>query len=392
MLFAQDGHQTSEKIKNGLKAGSIDGAILCPRTHSSKKLVEIFKTYSKEFPGKKFILDPNFYVSLLLTEKIGQLDTYPFFHPRLRGTSFTVKNIQKYVKETIDYQLGIGFPDIISPGVIIPSFTSSWSQVALQLFAESSDYIKSKRVKNKLLLCLPVRETALREDEQLSEYLDALTTLDADGYYVFIERARQEAPQWSDSSTLAGLLYLVHALSKNDYRIIVGYVDIVGLLLRAVGATGIANGWWRTLKQFTDDKFIEKTGGHGPKAIYTSAALLNSIFIDSEMQTITEVGLNNEILSKTSFDSKLASDPINQSWSIEESILHHWEVIKAFDEKIDEQGGVNDKLGVIKQWINEAQGLYSKLQSSGIEFEPISGPSHLRVWKEAITLFEQGGI
>jgi len=392
MLFAQDGHQTSEKIKNGLKADIVDGAVLCPRTHSSQKLAEIFKTYSNEFSHKKFLLDPNFYVSLLPTEKIGQLDTYPFFHARLRRTSFTAKNIQRYVKETIDYQLAIGFPDIISPGVIIPSFTSTWSQVALQLFAESLDYIKGKKVKNKLLLCLPVRETALREDEQLGEYLDALTTLNVDGYYIFVERATQEAPQWSDPSTLAGLLYLVNALSKNDYRIIVGYIDIVGLLLRAVGATSIANGWWRTLKQFTNDKFIEKTGGHAPRAMYTSAALLNSIFIDPEMQAITEVGLNNEILSKTSFDNKLASDPTNQPWSLEDSVLHHWEVIKNFDKKIDELGSVNDKLNIVKQWIDKAQGLYTRLRSLNVDFETISGPSHLRVWKEAIILFEQGGL
>jgi len=392
MLFAQDGHQPAEKIIKGLKDGFLDGAIFCPRTHPTDKLKEIIKTYRGDFPDKKFLLDTNFYVGALPVEKIGKLGSHPFFRTPLSRTSFSSKNIQKYVKDTINYQVNLGLTEIVSPGVILPSFSSEWSQITLQLFIESIEYVKSKKIKNKLLLCLPIREVALREDEQLSEYLDELTTLEADGFYIIIERATQRAPQWSDPLTLAGLLYLVNALNKNEYNIIVGYSDIVGFVLRAVGATGIANGWWRNLRQFTGERFLKKTGGHQPKATYTSASLLNSIFIDPEMQAITEVGLSSEILSKTSFDAKLEKDPGDQSWSLEESVLHHWEVLKNLDNKINKLDNIEDRLNLIKQWIDQAQGLYVKIQSFGIKFDPITGPSHLKVWKEAITFFEQGNV
>lgn len=388
MLFAQDGHQTSEKIKRGLEENLIDGAIFCPRTHSSENLIQNIKACSKEFSHKNFFLDPNFYVGPLSPGKTGKLDSYPFFHTPLRKTNFTSKNIQKYVKDTIDYQIKLGLTNLISPGVIIPSFNSDWSQIALQLFAESIDYVKSKKTKSKLFLCLPIRESALREDEQLSEYLDGLTTLEADGFYIFVERATKEFLQWSDPSTLAGLLYLVRALSNNDYQIIIGYIDIVGLILRAVGADAIANGWWKNLKQFTRDRF-EQSGERPPRPIYTSGHLLGSIFIETELQPITEVGLAEEILSKTAFDSKLTKNPASQSWSNKDSILHHWAVLKNLETKIEE---ADNSIDLIKQWIDQAQALYVKIKSHGINLEAKSEPSHLKVWKEAITLFEKGDI
>ncbi len=390
MLLAQDGHAPSGKIERGLATDLIDGAVFCPRAHSSGKIQEVLSDYKKRYAGKIFALDPNFYVSVFPADRTGKLDSFPFFQPNLRKAHFaSLKNIQSDVKNILDYQIALDLPYLISPGVIVQSFSSAWGQINLQLYSESIEYARAQKVKSKLLLCLPIGEAALREDEQLSDFLDELTALEVDGFYVFVERATREAPQWSDATTLSGLLYLTNSLSGNDYEVFIGYVDMVGILLKAVGAKAISNGWWRNLKQFTKDRYLEGGGGKPPRITYTSSSLLNSIFIDPELQIITEVGFGNEVLSHSSFDAKLGTDPINQAWTQEEATLHYWEVLRNLCNEIDKLDSVERKLALVKEKIQNAKGLYARLKGSGIGFESISGPIHLKVWEDSIVLFEQ---
>ncbi len=288
MLYAQYGHAPSDKAHEGLGREILDGVVLDPRTHQPDKLVKIVSEFLRISPKADILFDSNFYVcSLQAQDKKGYMDLYPFDYRSLTRMDFTPGKIQEYVQKVLDFQIENGFSKFLSPSVIFPSFDGYWAQIALQLYVQSIEYAKSIGVSDRLLLTLSVGESALREDEQLSEFLDNLTTLpDYKGYYIIVDRASENAPQWSDPSTLAGLLYMVNTLTNNDYEVVLGHTDLVGVLAKAVGANSVATGWWTNLKQFSRERYMGKRGGRPPRRTYTSGKLLNSVFIDPELQQV----------------------------------------------------------------------------------------------------------
>ncbi len=389
MLLAQDGHNRSNKIVEALKKEIIDGAIFSPRYQTSDVLTETISTIRKEFKDKFFLLDPMFYVSAMQATKTGKLETYSYFVPKLGRKDFSSKNIQKFVKEVVDFQLKLGLEYIISPSVVVPSFTSYMAQITIQLSIEASEYLKTVSPESKLIICLPVGESSLREDEQLSNFLDDLTTLDAFGYYIFVERATANMPQWTDPTTLSGLLYLVNVLAENGYQVYVGFIDIVGILTIAVGAKALANGWYRNQCLFTSDRFFEQPPRRQAREVYSSEPLLNSVYIDPELQAIFELGMIDDVLTGSNFDNVFKKDPITQPWPQDTAVMHQWATLKRLVDEIETVNTKEERISLIQKKIDNAQSLYSKLRTEGVEFEAASGPNHLRVWQEALTLFQQ---
>ncbi len=164
MLLAQYGHQPTDKINEALRQDIIDGVILCPRFNKPEKMEEIITELRTSFPTKEILFDPNFYAfAIPSVTRIGKLALYPFYYPPLRRTDFTSRNMPQYVKKVLDYQLTHDFNKIICPGLIFPSFDSSWAQITLQLFSESIDYAKTNNTQKDLLLTLAINEAALRE-------------------------------------------------------------------------------------------------------------------------------------------------------------------------------------------------------------------------------------
>lgn len=389
MLLAQDGHGPASKIEKGLDKQIIDGAVFCPRTNSPEKLSEVTSYYRGKFNGGFFCLDPNFCVSTLSATKIGKLDSYPFFYPNLKRTDFSPRKLQTYVQQTIDYQNNLPLSAIISPGVLVSAFTHHTAHLNLQFYEESSEYLNSNSINKNLFFCLPLAESSLREEEQLNEYLDDLTRLNGTGFYILVERTTKDAPQWNDPTNLSNFLYLIYVLSQNDYKVIVAYSDLVGTLFKIVGAEAIVNGWWRNLKQFTQDRYLEQGGGRQPRTQYTSQPLLNSIFINSELQPIFDIGLIENVISGTEFDGIFMDNPATQAWEQEKATLHHWTILNNLEQEISKYENIQEKLELFKSKIASAQALYSQLKGQGITFETISNNHHLKVWQDALLLFEQ---
>ena len=388
MLFAQDGHQPAEKIIKAFDNNYVQGVVLCPRGLKPEKVDLLIDIYRESHSNKTVILDPNFYVfSLPATANIGKLNLYPYYPGFIDRKDFTSRNIVEYVQKTIDYQTEKNFDILLSPSVIIPSFNSPWSQIALQLFSESISYKKSNSINKELYLTLVIGEAAFREDEQFSSYLDDLTTLECDGFYIIIERSTDSFPQWSDPTTLAKFMYLINNLHKQGFKTIIGHTDIVGLVLKAVGADSIANGWWKNLKQFSRNRYFPSGFGH-PKSTYTSKTLLNSIFINPYLQQITEVNLGDKILALDGVDNILSKDPVAVRWNQEDSVLQHWKTLNELFSEIDTLPDTVTKIASVKNRIDAAIELYRELRMNDIEFDNSNGPAHLRVWKDALNMYE----
>ena len=389
MLFVQDGHGPATKVTSSFKEDLSDGLILEPRTKPSTTIIKYINEIKDKYPEKRILFDPQFYASVIKADTYGKLNSYPYFKQRLNSASdFTPKKLEQYVQEIIKYQRDLGLTEIISPALIMDSFDGREQIINAGMYELSENTICIPGNDLKLYLSLPINELALQQKEQLIEFLNTITTSKAHGFYIFIDRITSLNLQWTDPKRLANLMYIVNVLKDNDYDVIVGYVDMCSMLLNAVGASTIANGWFKKQKHFTKVRFEASPGGGFRRSKYTSKQLLNSIFIDEELQPIYEVGLIGEVIMTSLTDNKLQRNPVSQEWTLEEEVMHYWTVIKTVITEIESKDSIGERLNYLKGIISDATATYTLLKANDISFRPETGPQFLSVWQEAITLFE----
>lgn len=389
MILAQDGWQRGDKIFEGLNKNLIKGAIFCPFYKDHNNFKEDIKSYFNNYPDKIFLMDPHFHIFCMQVDKTGKLKSYPYFKDNLVKGDFTIRKIQGYVEEVLKYQKDLGFTYIVSPGVTIDSFDSAWSQIALQIFKETETFYTTFK-DNKLFALLIINEDALSNSESLDAFLDEITTINLNGFYIIIEKSNGDFPNWSDPLKLTKLMHLVYFLKRNKFQIILGYTDLVGILLKAVGCDYCANGWYLNLRQFTRGKFLESYGRQA-KLLYTSAPLLNSIRINPFLQTIYEIGRISDVLSGSGTDY-LFNDRIYTEWegfwNKNYEILQYWETFRNLINEIDRKEKIDKKLDFINYLIDHANQLYEDLYNSGVFFDGRSRGIHLSIWKKAIENFK----
>lgn len=389
MLFVQNGNGPGTKVTSSLKKGLTDGLILEPRTKPSTTIAKYVKDIQNEYPEKRILFDPQFFASVIRADTYGKLNSYPYFKPLNSASDFTPKKLEQYVKETIDYQCNLGLTEIISPALIMDSFDGREQIINAGMYELSENMICIPGSDLKLYLSLPINELALQQKEQLLEFLNTITSSNskAHGFYIFIDRVMSDNLQWTDPQRLANVMYIENVLKDNNYDVIVGYVDMYSILLKAAGASIVANGWNKKQKHFTKDRFKQSHGGFR-KGKYTSMQLLNSIFIDEELQPIHQAGLINDVIMSGATDSKLRNSPASQEWTLEEEVMHYWTVIKTIMTKIESKDSIDERLNYLKKIIDNAAATYALLKANNISFHPETGPQFLSVWQEAIILFE----
>jgi len=295
--------------------------------------------------------------------------------------------MREYVKATLDFQQDLGLDSLISPTVLFDSFTDRWCQIALNLADASLEYYAGTTSAPPLLVSLVLAEGALAADSEARQFLDTITQdgWDMAGFYLIVARNESSYNQRFDSQRLAGLLYLVYVLARiNGLRVVCGYCDFVGVLLRIVGAEAICSGWSQSLRQFHTSAFVQRRpGGQTPRQRYSSSALLNSILL-AELQSIYEIGQLEDVLSDVSLDAQLrrAAGPQAAGWTTPMSHQHHWQTLAAMDRGIT--GRLRDDLRGVVQQLREADGLYRDLEAKGVQFERNTGKDHLMEWVQAI--------
>ena len=117
--------------------------------------------------------------------------------------------------------------------------------------------------------------------------------------------------------------------------------------------------------------------------------LPNGKELKSFRKSLNEQGAIDEVISHSGFDDKLVTNPVGQSWEPDQSALHNWAVLDALCKEVGAGVDMPTRLALLRGKIASAQGLYAKLKAAGVPFDPSTNGSHLRVWEEAIMLFEQ---
>ena len=192
MLLAQSGYGRGDKIHTALREDLIDGVILSPKDERRDRLEECISELHHTYPNASILVDPQFYVTTVSVPRDGRLPEYSYYadHAPLSRTKFSPKQIEGYVKTCLDYQSGLpGLSYVLSPSVVFDDFRDSWSQIVLNMAEASIDYHGTLPNAPPLLVTVITSEIALRDATRMGEFLDALSGLEVDGFYLLVNRS-----------------------------------------------------------------------------------------------------------------------------------------------------------------------------------------------------------
>lgn len=395
-VLAQCGYGRANKIDQGLDDGVIQGVIMSPRDEGRDRLETTIRQWRNDYPEAFVLFDPQFYAATLNVPRDGHLSEYDYYgnNNGLSRTHFSGSLIHSYVKECLDYQsetFGNDVTYIVSPTILFDDFRDNWSQVALNMAVESVDYHADLEDPKPLLVSIVVSETAFQSQRAVEEFLDALTELGVKGFYIIVRRNANSLQNSMEAASFSRLMYFCYVLAEiNEYSVIVGYSDWHSFLLESIGVEHNACGWYNNLRQFSLARFQPSTGGRRSRKRYSSSPLLSSLLITPELQDVYLAVLLDDVLSGSQYDHVLASNPTTgePSWNDEISCLNHWSSLHSLSNHIASQASTHDRVQEALQLINSARTLYSRLESNGISFDPLTGPNHLDEWRDSIQEFK----
>lgn len=395
MLLAQVGYGRGQKVHEGLDDGTISGAILSPKDEGPDRLEQCVRELRGRDDDAVVMIDPQFYVTTLRAPRDGHLQEYDYYADNvgLGRTQFSPRRVEGYVGACLDYQVNSlnGVSYLVSPNVLFDDFRDLWSQIALNMAEAAVEHHSSLRDPPPLLVSVVTSEVALRNALGLTEFLDALSSVEADGFYLLVHRNSSSYQAAMDTGAMANLMYMVYVLSRlNDYHVFVGYSDWISMLLHAAGATGTASGWHQSVRQFNTARFLPAEGGGRARKRYSSAPLLSTPLIQPELEDIYRARRIEDVLTGSSYDAILRGGPAagEARWTDSISCRAHW---TALDRVIRQVSGarIGNRVGAAIELIDAADMLYTQLARRGVNFEAHTGPGHLASWRDALELFRE---
>jgi hypothetical protein len=392
MIYAQHGFQKSTMIEQGLTAGVIGGVILSPQNESeidlSNYIAALRGQYGQNLP---ILIDPLLQALTYPQPKMGQLVTYTCYpQPPVTMNTLTVpSNVIKIVGDILDFQFALPVSYIVAPTVILDSFNGTWAPVVLSLMSQAVAHLAQSGDTRPLLLSLVVSENAFSNTVGLNQFLNAVTALDAAGFYFVLHRLTGDYPAPITPNQLENVMALTRSLgSVNGYTFIVGYSDLIGVNLHSVGATATSTGWFFGCRQHTDRKFVASRGS-SPLARYTSGALMTSILV-SELQTAHNVGAKAQLLTNGQFDQDFVTQLPNQvAWNRTQSTLHHWDTLNRLVQPLQGANGLTQKLDILEAMLQNARQTFSNTQQLGVPFSLKTGPRDIVSFMSAVAQFRQ---
>lgn len=381
MFYVQHGFGKASKIPTLEAEASVRGVVLSPAHEDMVRLAETADDCRGL--GLNVLLDPQSFIYSLTPQGIGRQ------HPR-HDLEFTdlqwsqpAETLQRHINAVRLANDNIGNSGLaIAPSPYQASLTDYWTPVALQYARTASSDWGSDRT----LASIVIDENVLRSWEGVQEWLDVLTTLDVQGFYLLVNRSRPLYPPvpW-EPQALANLMRVIYTLTDlNGYDLIWGYADIDGLLGIAVGATAVAAGWSYGLRGFSVAKWNETRSGGAAAVPRIHVSKLWTPIRNNEAEDLFDTAVGRPMFSKSlrahfdrhSFDS----------WGAAEAQHQHLSVLATRVDRLGKIASLPDRLDAVEMNLEEAIDRFAEIAAEGITLEG-RYVSRLRSYREAVTLF-----
>jgi hypothetical protein len=140
-LYAQHGYGKSDKIDRGLDDQVLDGVVFGPNNERPDVLRACIERLRERNGDVDLLIDPQLYVSLLNSPKEGNLPLYEdYYVSNLTLRDFTPRRIADLSRRVLDFQRRLPVTRILSPTILLESFTDRSAQIAHFLAQEAMEY------------------------------------------------------------------------------------------------------------------------------------------------------------------------------------------------------------------------------------------------------------
>jgi hypothetical protein len=390
-LYAQHGAQAGEKVEEGIRRSLIDGVIYSPRDISVENLQSKLRNLREQFPSSERLFDSQFYAAFFGEDsdaRLGYLleDYDAYFQPRRRRQLEREVQVREDLLAALRFQQELPVTALIAPNIVIPrSFNSIEGLIAKNFIRFTVREHATLKDPRPVYATLAVSRDAIRDKNELMEFLNEITVLDEppQGFYILIAARNADArTDIYNADVIAGWMLINHTLKLNGFEVINGYSDIMTPFLGVAGGAAGSLGWWSNLRAFSMDRFGPATGGGRlPIQRYLSMALLNRVtyFELDAIQTLMPFILNR-LPTDTLYDPNVGFEPPRNV-----EVLQSWEAVRALNSRVTENEQANS-LTTSRQLLTEAQSLYEEIPFA---LDSKSNAEHLVPLLEGFDLFEK---
>jgi len=369
-IYAQHGHQPSDKILSGLQDGAVSGIIFSARCADPERMREGIGEARTVRGNADILVDPEFYAARQIGTpncQLGYLEDWAYFTAQRRRDLVRTDVVERVLRNTFQEVSQQDVSAHIAPNIYISqSFDSMEAGIALNFIAGAKAAFQAGG--KPVYATLAVDRRALLNTTDFKAFLNDLTMLEKppDGYYVLVggglinERTDLAHSEVVDSNIIGGWMLLNFILSQNGFRVINGFADLLSPFLAVAGAHAEATGWWSNLRVFSMGRYVkpEKPGGALPKIRYVSKLLLNRITLD-------ELIAYSSVLPAVLNGSPRDNDYLGGTPTRTVEALQTWETLLSLN-RDTVAGDLERSLKNLSDRIARAKTAYAQLQSRGL--------------------------
>lgn len=365
-FYVQHGYGKSAKIFEVAEHGSLSGVVLSPGDEDVAGLTSTVSGLQSS--GLNAILDPQSYIYSTTPAGTARCHSTHGLNFRQVKWSQSAQDIAAQIDaiEAANVAVGIHGP-MISPTCVQSTFTDIWTPLALQYARSAVDSWGPDRT----IASVAIDEGALTNWKDIADWLDVVTSIDARGFYIVVNRASKGYPPvpW-DSTRLSNLLRLIYNLSEvNEYDVHWGYSDLEGMLGLAVGATAISSGWHYTLRQFFTSKWQPSpAGGQPPTVRMYIPALWTPLKVQEELSYVMRLSYSDEIVPP-SIESIFAARSFS-SWTRPEAQVQFMAQLSLEAAGVVVSPDLPTRLDAIDASLSQASSLYGRIARDGVVLPP----------------------
>lgn len=353
-------------VERAIKNDHADGVILSPTDYPIDKNESLAETINDS--GRTVLFDPQYYIPR--TDR-DAAQSYPYFESK-GGDEFETVVVQRkpqredLCREIIAVQDKMEVDAYIAPArhidALVDRKINEWWDL-------TKSFIKIAREEGDrdipVFASLPVDGDVISHPDERNEFLDYVTSLNPDGFYVSVQYEMGQRYPLTGAQDVHAYVDLMKSLRMNQFEVIAGHSHQIAHLLFPCGVNAFASGHYKNTKSYDIGRWEPDDEGFGRTVIYYySDEVLNDIRVEPELQNLDTNGFDiSDIRTESAYDQDLfaATSPESSEWKLSaESWDHYIHACYKISRKYRGKG-LDEKIETAREHIADGANLYDDM-------------------------------